>query len=202
MSTKTATKPKGIIFTAESVRAILDGRKTQTRRVVKPQPDFTYTVVEDGKYSRMDDCGDWHEWSPHKPGDVVYVKETWQTVNPLAGCEFNGRPENDGVRYRATWTKSHHQGWRSPLMMPRWAARIWLRIVAVRCERVQDISEPDAIAEGTQMPFGSLPKAIRQAAFSERTIYARLFDHINGKGTWESNPWVWVYTFEKTEKPE
>lgn len=227
----TATKHKGMIFTGESVRSILAGVKTQTRRVMNPQPDFTYdNVDEDGKFWVADDAGDWHEWYPHRVGSVVYVKETWAPLRfdydheyghcddywPATPAEVKSYQDRMagtidvypryGIVYSAEWSHEHPQDrgfrWWSPLMMPRWAARIWLRIVAVRAERVQEISEADAIAEGTQMPMDQLPKPIRQAAFSERTIYARLFNHINGKGAWERNDFVWVYQFERAEKPE
>ena len=239
---KTATKPKGLIFTVESVRAILANRKTQTRRVVKPQPSpvgdnggkFLEVVPTiwpgnfDFRYELDNPRG---MTAPHKVGDLVYAKETWLELRPghlqsrsprgelIPRCSLVNRrwvPGVNGISYRADCVDPESERcreelgykWRSPMLMPRWAARLWLRITAVRCERVQEISEADAFAEGVEIPSHLRWKPGPQTYENELRNEARLgymhtWDAINGNTyRWVSNPWVWVYTFEKTEKPE
>lgn len=214
-------KERGIIFSAEMVRAILKGRKSQTRRVVKPQP------VDHQKH-----CGcDWprgkyvfkgsraYPWPesfengrlscPHgSPGDLLYVKEAWRLWE---GPSFDGfgEPLDPDIFTRSLkgadieWLKSRPTEyradtggdgpWRSPLFMPKWAARIWLRITDVRVERVQDISKEDTYAEGVIYP----PRAWSIANFAE------LWDAINGKRpgcSWQSNPWVFAISFERIDR--
>ena len=167
-------KERPIIMTGESVRAILEGRKTQTRRVIKPQP-------RNGK--------DWR--CPYgQSGGRLWVRETWQAQS-ITGewwhkVKKDERPlHNWSVVDRATLPASLNEmppKWISPLFMPRWASRITLEVTGVRVERVQDISEDDAIAEGT----------------GSTSVYRLLWDSINAKRgySWDSNPWVWAVGFK------
>ena len=209
-------KERPILFSAPMVRAILDWRKTQTRRVVKPQPpdDIGLPIGVDlysptciGKngdeypgdeiFGAYSECGEWGVKCPYgQPGDRLWVRETWG-------------PCDGGVCYRADedagsvalpddgrWTPSIH--------MPRWASRITLEITGVRVERLQDISEADAIAEGVPAVssggvtlFTTTGVNCFQAA---KGAYAALWESINGPGSWDANPWVWVVEFRRIDK--
>lgn len=193
-------KERPILFSGPMVRAILDGRKTQTRRVIKDVSADCELFINagDGFWQQCyrDDSGAIHSKSwltkcPYgKPGDLLWVRETFarNEVLPLmdreAG-EFIYRADLNGrgaTKYTATWKPSIH--------MPRWASRITLRITDIRVERLQDISEGDATAEGVM--FG-------ETGFSARVCFVALWQSINGKSpgrTWSDNPWVWVICFE------
>lgn len=209
-----------ILFSAPMVRAILEGRKTQTRRIVKPQP----TQDEFGFWSNDDihHSGSVELWVENVPlrekayahvGDRLWVRETCQAEELDDNCEHPGL---DGVRYAADghfrpiensieaseqWSALRHYGgapslpgsglWRKvpSIHMPRWASRITLEVVGVRVERLQDISEADATAEGTPH---SLHLAAGRTAIGN---YEHLWECINGDGSWNVNPWVWCITF-------
>lgn len=189
-----------ILFTGEMVRAILDGRKTQTRRVVKLRPPY----------------GDGLMPCPYgAPGDLLWVREAWHPV-VAHGCVMNTCDCGDvNVFYRASdpnrqseprffndrdipgeWCiprAAKNGGWVPGIFMPRWASRILLRVTDVRVERVQEISEEDARAEGVE---GIGP---RQRWAIER--FRALWDSVNAKRGygWDVNPWVWVVGFEVEE---
>lgn len=189
-------KERPIIMTAESVRAILAGRKTQTRRVVRPQP--TYGAVRHAgtwMYALPDGA------SPAGPlrnpygeaGDRLWVRETWM-------CDEYGRRHRSAgmVRYRAD--AESMGAWRSPRFMPRWASRIALRVTGVRVERLWDITEADALAEGVEPdPLGRwYGSGYNTAVYA----YEAEWDRINGKrAPWASNCWVWAIEFTK-EAPD
>jgi hypothetical protein len=192
--TTTATKERPIIFSAPMVRAILNGSKTQSRRVMKPQPLSAGPGV----------C-------PHgRIGDRLWVRETWNTVNP------EGEPtsilyKSDGaLMYRpfpsaeAGWKAEQDaeaidaQRWNTPIFMPRWASRITLEVTDVRVERVQEISQEDIVSEGVDGTHASWGLG---SDHSVTKCFAELWDSINAKRgySWESNPWVWAITFRKLE---
>lgn len=236
-----------ILFSAEMVRAILDGRKTQTRRVIKPQPTghhwemlpgyqikHTEAVMANGKVAvkfrhtiPQNPSPDFNNaWIPcpyGAPGDLLWVRETCWAESTFYG---------DGVRYAAdhAWriiknTQQASEAWcklaqyggddaldnqtnigrRAPsIHMPRWASRITLRITDVRVERLQDISEDDAQAEGvtpaTEPPTAAaLIRAVGRGAWfmPHSSAFANLWNHINGPDAWEANPWVWALSFER-----
>lgn len=183
-------KERPIIFSGEMVRAILEGRKTQTRRVVKPQPwpvetvdTERHVIVSHPDKLRVPPC-------PYgQPGDRLWVRETWW--HPRAT-----EAHIDNVAYRADGEMPCHlveTNWRPSIHMPRWASRILLEVTDVRVERVQDISEADVQAEGcTGSPFGPMGDAV---------LFPRVWDSINAKRghDWDTNPWVWVVSFRVLE---
>ena len=194
---------KPILFRGPMVRAILDNRKTQTRRVAKwpaaPQTD----VDDDGWPLFEDDMGDFQrEKSPYEVGDVLWVRETWRVhawcdepkvrIQYAAGGyqQFSGEQLPDSSE---DWAWSHVGGdpygdchWRPSIFMPRWASRIELEVTGVRCERVQEIHPADVAAEGLVNP------TVRS--------FGELWDSINGKkAPWSSNPSVWVYEFKRVK---
>lgn len=200
---------RGILFSAPMVRALLAGTKTQTRRLVRDQsvPGRTLTGFRQHH-------GREHGYEPRTcpygaRGDRLWVRETWRITDDIAG--------RDVMEYRAGGTRmvvdgpaiahGEHQitsvavPWRPSIFMPRWASRITLRVTAVRVERLQDISEDDAKAEGVvagePMPALVNGKRGEVRAFTHRDQYALLWNAINGKrAPWASNPWVWVVMFE------
>jgi hypothetical protein len=191
-------KERPILFNAEMVRAIFDGRKTQTRRVVS---DKILDKANDGFI--LD--GEWHLWCPYgKVGDRLWVRETWQTD-----------AEQRGLAYRSTDSKLNEDiPWKPSIHMPRWASRLTLEITDIRVERVQDISEEDAKAEGAKMmpwfvPYGckdegehkyvdGLEAMIKNHKAIYRNGFATLWGSINASRgySWTTNPWVWVVVFK------
>lgn len=198
-------KARPIIFNAPMVRALLDGSKTQTRRAVKSKFEIDYLPLDlDGPiWPHNSTYSDAFEEQPMlcpygQPGDRLWVRETWRTdasLDDKAPRTFNGWP----VQYDADGKTLRHGAFygdtkgktRPSLFMPRWASRILLEIVSVRVERLQGISEADAMAEGCKnslhMPGGR---------FANEN-YAHLWWTINGDGSWEANLWVWVIEFKK-----
>tara|TARA_R110002124_G_scaffold173690_5_gene341365 strand:+ start:24048 stop:24704 length:657 start_codon:yes stop_codon:yes gene_type:complete len=209
-----------ILFSGPMVRALLDGRKTQTRRIIKPQPDWDLpepccsTTVEgwQGPIDRAtwacnaDPTADLRRCPYGGPGDSLWVKETWRPrpaqqdwdLDVRYAADGEVRTIKDGEFGDRDWLmpKAARTGNVSPLFMPRWASRLTLDITDIKAERLQDISEADALAEGTQEPsLRDLGGDLTQAAWSERHVYSRLWKHINGPTSWDANPWVWAVTF-------
>lgn len=192
-------KERPILFSAPMVRALLDGTKTQTRRVVKGLTDKMwieatanggFNVCYDGEPT----CGTgvW-EVAEHahpiscpygQPGDRLWVREAWA---PRAID-----PECTAAAYRATDDECNGP-WKPSIHMPRWASRITLEITGVRVERLQDISSDDAAAEG--WPGPDAQNSIRHAY--PIAWYSHLWEQINGAGSWAANPWVWVVEFKR-----
>lgn len=182
-------KQRPILFSAPMVRALLDGRKTMTRRVVKPQPDEMFNP------SSQVALESWTIGCPYgQPGDNLWCKETFSGADDQAFKHL--------VIYRADGEQSVR--WRPSIFMPRWASRITLELTAVRVERVQDISEDDAKAEGVIEQFRAV--VLRpdggpdyHIPNSYRGGFANLWDSLNAKRGfgWDKNPWVWVLTFNR-----
>ena len=183
-------KERPILFNGAMVRAILDGTKTQTRRVTK---FGVQEFVDEGSdlnlhVWRTDEAGDHHlKDCPYgMPGDQLWVRETHSRL--IDGTS----PAH--VRYKAHYpTSPWGTGWKPSIHMPRWASRITLKIKGVRVERVQDITEEDAKAEGLIDDFIS-PGDGHSALYH----FVTLWNSINikrGYG-WSTNPWVWVVDFE------
>jgi hypothetical protein len=204
-------KERPIIFSGEMVNAIRNNNKTQTRRVIKPQfgktwgygirnqdPDY-YSVHVDIREPN----GEW-KWlrCPYgRRGDRLWVRETWAHDCPHCTDHLCGNP--DHIWYRANETPlvadsfAGDARWRSPIHMPRWASRLTLEIVAVRVERLQDISDRDCVLEGCFIQT-KLPD---EKEYSFRGGYRNLWNLINGKRyPWDSNPWVWVVEFKRLEE--
>lgn len=186
-------RERPILFSSPMVRAILAGRKTQTRRIVKP---LHMATVDAEQFPILAMC-------PHgRPGDRLWVKETWGALPHMMGGV-----QRETLRYRADGEYQNERGtwrWRSSIHMPRWASRITLEITDVRVERLQDISEADAVAEGCNpirpelVQDGLIVRPGRSAVEEFRLVW----EQINGGGSWEKNPWVWVIEFKKLEQQE
>jgi hypothetical protein len=212
MDAATAVKERPMIFSGPMVKAILAGNKTQTRRVIR-NPE---------KYSHIRDCG---FCCPHgQPGDRLWVRETWSDAMSDDGpvicyranldrrylhfdawpIEYDRYPE---CRF-ANWASDLERGieghWRSLFHMPRWAARIILEITDVRVQRLQEINEADARAEGFPIP-GTQPCIVNGEPgevtfFDPRTAFAYGWNAINSKRpgcAWIDNPWTWAITFKR-----
>lgn len=201
-------KERPILFSGEMVRAILAGHKTQTRRIVKPQPldivpiGGTFASAWNEKTAEAYE----HFHCPYgQPGDRLWVRETfwfseYSSPHPKPTKEAIG--EGWGICYAATDDMSEtnplrpypktQERLRPSIFMPRWASRITLEITAVRVERLQYISEADAFKEGCE------PKPAKECdIFKYTNGYKLLWDSINGHGSWYANPWVWVIEFRK-----
>lgn len=195
---------KPILFSGQMVRAILDGRKTQTRRVVKLPVIDRYGTGCEIAGSELNSClNQGMEICPYgKPGDRLWVRET-----------FHPEPSHKGpASYRATWPKDDEppdEGWKPSIFMRRAQSRITLEIVSVRVERLQEIegAPEDALAEGINKishgRSGDYYHAFRTDYSSGNWMcpsraYQELWESINRKKyPWNSNPWVWVVTFKQ-----
>lgn len=216
---------KPILFNTEMVRAILDGRKTCTRRLVKPQPDEKHTYplgfVTDSTEKKevgcfgfgIDEYGGSIQYAKppygYAPGDILYVRETWM--------DYAGRTmyRADCDKYRLESLKLAEFSWKPSIHMPKEAARIWLRVTDVRVERLQGITPKDAENEGVGNLF------YEEIGYSEKNYgtevdpeygiakeqFAWLWELTIKKSDldrygWGANPWVWVIEFERCEKPK
>ena len=207
---------KPILFNAEMVRVILDGRKTCTRRICKdanertvPDMEFynadrrTYAVHNFVDKEHMEQLSTAERTCPICPGDILYVRETWKKAP-------------NGYYYYEDWQRNDIADitkWKPSIHMPKEAARIWLKVTNVRVERLQDIDEDGAVKEGIpwsecrncKAPFGC--DACAGEGYDEIDAFAELWDSTIKKIDldfygWNANPWVWVIEFERCEKPE
>ncbi|HID1059785.1 TPA: hypothetical protein ACXDFA_004240 [Enterobacter roggenkampii] len=204
---------RGMIFNGEMVRAILDGRKTQTRRIMKNQPAGDYPDTP--ALIRSVDGG--FQWYGHygessifncpfgAVGDRIWVRETWAEA---------GASAPDLKLYRANYpahVPTHYENvppaedvrWTPSIHMPRWASRITLEITGVRVEQLKSISEDEARSEGGARLREGFWKHYQpgwtQHQLSARGSFATLWDSIYGSGEWDRNPWVWVLEFKRIE---
>lgn len=193
---------KPILFNTEMVRAILGNRKTVTRRVVKPQPPMPHCHEVDGEWfwtskDTDDDMMDWWPsyekglYPPYSPGDILYVRETWNTLIGDFIYRADQKPE---FKNPGKWHPSIH--------MPREAARIFLRVTGVRGEILQSITMSDIQSEGV------IPNNVKggtwqqwQLAYMKPVWDSTIKPADRALYGWEANPWVWVIEFERTEKP-
>lgn len=182
-------RERPILFSAPMVRAILDGRKTQTRRVVKPAPDF----VADGlpgrctpRDMRLGRIGELMACPYGAPGDRLWVKETIRKVAEHGDGYASSEYVADGAA-----TVADAWPWQRPTLVsihcPRGLSRIDLEVIAVRVERLRACSEADALAEGVE------PEAPDECVLA----YQRLWESINGPRSWSADPWVWVVEFRR-----
>ncbi|BET63272.1 hypothetical protein [Yersinia pseudotuberculosis] len=197
----TTSKERPILFNAEMVNAIFSGRKTQTRRIMGNQPagqDLETVHVRHNDDFNFQWYGNLGESSYFpcplgKPGDQLWVREAFATglcTKSTLAYRATHRPEDleEGWFEKIKWTPSIH--------MPRWASRINLLITGVRVERLQDISEQDAMAEGCAYGKGNgeIDLAVRP-----ENHFPTLWASIYGAESWQANPWVWVINFERME---
>ena len=213
-------KERPILFGAPMVRALLDGSKTQTRRVVKPQPPAVFckgdvAAITNGTrwaFSRLPERiahpPGLHEGilCPYgQPADRLWVRETFAD---LRGTGIEHRPDPSGPLNRYAFAADHPPGsngdearkefgvkWKPSIHMPRAASRITLEITEVRVERLKDISEADAVAEGTPAGFWEYDNG--EGTETAKESYECLWESINGPGSWNANPWVWVVEFRR-----
>lgn len=188
-------RSRPVIFSAPMVRAILDGRKTQTRRIVKRYEEFG-CLTGDCLHQHRNECAASLTAScPYgAPGDRLWVRENWRPLmDHLSECTG---PKD--IRYAASVSEAEWaiSKWRPSIHMPRWASRITLTITNVRVQRLRTISEADAIAEGC--PAVSL-HALDCSSTPPSEHFRQLWERINGSGSWEQNPWVWALTFERVK---
>jgi hypothetical protein len=212
-------KSQTILFSTPMVKAILNGYKTQTRRVIKMRDG---SLAEDEDIS-LDVNGDldyvmdfsksfpyWRELKPKAmPEDIFWVRETWCNMQTAS------RKEDNGFRYKASIGKNNFT-WRPSIFMPKEACRLFLKVTNVRVERLKDISMEDAIAEGIQPitahndpnrilgwhDYTVDPKDGFNTFFDPRESFFSLWESINGKESLDQNPWVWIFDFDSVDKPE
>ena len=213
-----------ILFSAEMVRAILKGDKTQTRRAIKPVPTFNGGGACHDADALQQDYVEPYWVFPETckygaPGDLLWVRETFcahwdapphdapQSYRIVTGDELPPIKQESGdlyqpvpsdimtVWYGAQGDKPFHMAWRPSIHMPRWASRIELLIKDVRVERLQDVSEDDARAEGWPGPITETGFPIA----SPLAWFANVWTSINGAGAWDANPYVWVIEFERVK---
>ena len=216
---------KPILFNTEMVRAILEGRKTCTRRVIKPQweecpackyvhNEYIYDKMAENVYCARCGCPlEPERRSPYQPGDILYVRETWQYLYELDGNEqviegtgkyyyaatdtipFDTYVDENGVKH-------DHAPWKPSIHMPKEAARIWLKVTDVRVERLQDITADDIRREGLSsmaVHAGDMEIALKEwETLWNNTIKKSDIDRYG----WDANPWVWVIRFDRCEKPQ
>jgi hypothetical protein len=198
----------------EMVRATLDGTKTQTRRIVKPQPEVMHWQYLQRMHGVSPDgtkFGDWRQWRvagpdyPDGPEDDVWcpygsvgtklwVRETWRV---FGGREYEYQKHKPSVRYRADdiCGEDFQAEWRPSIHMPRWASRLMLEITEVRVERVQDISDEDCRQEGITDAY----LVQHKLSSDRRYAFRMLWDDLNaerGYG-WDKNPWCWCISFKR-----
>lgn len=229
-------KERPILFSGSMVRAIQSGQKAQTRRVVNPVGNDEGFVIIDygnGGWPYRSDDGDstthtvkrggklYHDETPHacpygQTGDRLWVRETWGLHS--YGDETNWLSASGAAITKDTlalWDLAYRADfgpmqddchWRPSIHMPRWASRILLEVTGVRVERLQDISEADAKAEGADCLITEnctadqrelLAMPLMDDATPYRNGYALLWESINGDGSWDANPWVWVIEFKR-----
>ena len=184
-------KERPILFSAPMVRAILDGRKTQTRRVAKNVVAVHSKTGE--ALTQTDSLGPRIRCPYGQPGDRLWVRET-HFINDFRGADIPADERNDAeivfaatdMDYVRNLEDDEGFAWRPSIHMPRWASRITLEITGVRVERLNDISEADCRAEG-------LADNVDRA----HHWYRVLWEQINGPGSWNANPWVWVVEFKR-----
>lgn len=195
-------KEHPILFSTPMVQALIAGRKTQTRRIVNPQPDDSGLWNDDtnprslqsdlkGWNGTVDATGESKEFKCRygQPGDLLWVRES-------SAITYSTGPS----RKRTVWYKADNGEipnnvsfkWKRSIHMPKGAARIWLKVFNVKVQRLQDISEADAIAEGAQ------PCTLHSQTgnYTHKYGFQKLWEKINGVESWQANPWVWVIEFK------
>lgn len=218
-------RERPILFSGAMVRAIREGRKTVTRRVAKPvkHPDLGNIYAAGALVLENEPQHVIARACPYgQPGDRLWVRETWAGVNMCGAPALAYRADEDvrdlmqgsqfldddgAFNYQdERWKKYlfcdwyadlHLVRWRPSIHMPRWACRILLEITAVRVERLQDITEQQALAEGVASCAQDLDPDGN--GYSPGELFSILWSSINGTDSWNANPWVWVVEFKRVE---
>lgn len=208
------------------VEAILNGSKTQTRRIIKPKPDEDGLAFNKNK-NEWQDTGDKTYNPKAQPGDIFWVRETWAEAGNFASSEI---PNSMVIAYRTEDAYFYQGGekletdnwnwdkikWKPSIFMPKDVCRIFLECTNVRVEKLHHISEEDSISEGIQKIVASnqpdrvigyhdymvKPKDGFNTFFDPILSFYSLWQSINGKESLDSNPWLWVYDFKVIEKPD
>lgn len=233
---------KPILFNTEMVRAILDGRKSCTRRIIKPQPQGYFEVSEEPLYIYDTDGKQGKITPPYQPGDILYVRETWRVgawdiFNQMIAFDYKdgtcgeltyihdrelfdrlvNQSRNDARQAKCeyngadfVWEKGKSPcRWHPSIHMPKEAARIWLKVTDVRVERLQEITVDDCHREGINIETSAVTDGEtlnRNHDFSLEK-FEILWDSTVKKSdidrySWDANPYVWVISFERCEKPK
>ena len=203
-------KERPILFSGPMVRAILEGRKTQTRRVVKPQPNrgSRLTRMQSGYsdghtravFSQEDEPNAYGIKFPYgQPRDRLWVKEThrFDGLDPKIALRSQCLDE---ISYRADMQGDRacdDCAWRPSIFMPRWASRITLEITGVHVEQLNKISDFDAFQEGVKDEPGTITGPYCRSFVQG---FKGIWNSINGPGSWDQNPWVWVVEFRRMTK--
>lgn len=232
-------KERPILFSGPMVRALLDGSKTQTRRIGKTQcAVWTELSVEYSRHAKKGKVAvATHLAYPNGtarhgicecpygiPGDRLWVREAFrfpESLDHLSPAQVGHKAISAGypqpwcpTQFEADSSRRTPQEWRDfvtppqandagrlrvGMHMPRWASRITLEVTRVRVERLQDISEADAMAEGSPPSHPSIDRISREFGYADfpRSWYAQLWEQINGPGSWAANPWVWAIEFRR-----
>ena len=193
---------KPILFNTEMVQAITEGRKTVTRRVIKPQPnniEMLNGVFSNGLLKIFYDFDEGiNIKAPYRVGDILYVRETWQRNycnDVIVTGKYAYRASPETWQYFSEEEKNLKKKWKPSIHMPKVAARIFLKVTDVRVERLQDITEEQAYKEGTTLPSPRANYVNSFISLWNSTVKNQDID----KYGWEANPWVWVIEFERVE---
>ena len=189
---------KPMLFSTPMVKSILDGRKSQTRRIVKPQP-ITFEGLSGSGFIGKPIGENGFIKPKYNIGNMLWVRETFAPVRSWTDGKKNPQPQ---YSYRADNIEYDEMGWKwkPSLFMPYDACRLFLRVTNVRVERLQDISEQDAINEGVANANSFMGIGVDESK-TNSYAYKELWEKINGKNSWLKNPFVWVIEFEQTAKP-
>ncbi|WP_265453745.1 ASCH domain-containing protein [Citrobacter portucalensis] len=202
---------RGMIFNSEMVRAILDGRKTQTRRIIKLSHErgMLNPVIKgrNGEITSVS-CRLAPLLCPYgQPGDRIWVRETfngfWLDDDVIQEIKDGVSLASELCDYKADYSDGSKpaEGWTPSIHMPRWASRILLEITDVRVERLNAISQADAIAEGAPPSHPSIDCVSQEYGFPDfsRSWFGQTWQHIYGEESWQANSWVWVIEFKRID---
>ncbi len=206
MPTELKVQEKPILFSTPMVEAILEGRKTQTRRVYKPKLQIEQTVDDATFQSNLTKLIP--EISPYHPGQRLWVRETWAPCpeyKPIPHPEKAPKVWYKADNNRPTWAG---YDWRPSIFMPRWASRLTLEITEVKVQKLQDITIEDCLSEGinqhvaSQLGYAVSPSEEAFNLTQAIPTYRTLWNHLNSKRgySWDSNCWVWAINFKRIEK--
>jgi len=194
-------KEHPILFSTDMVIAKLEGTKTKTRRIINPQPiiDQDSGFVFDGKHRKQYDIHNWKDrfiddYSRWMPGDLLWTRETWRWIEgDLGSGAYDFKADNNDFG---------NIKWKPSIFMPKEAARIWDEILSIKVERLHEITEEDAIAEGIERSISGNGRIVWKHYTKDKYgpspvhSYETLWRKINGEESWNENPFVWVIQFK------